>query len=131
MSRPTVLAFNINEESLSKLRFACARAGALVRPVAPEEYALPLGTLCGLTPPLEETPAPVMPFTDEMLLMANFTSPQVNRLLAAMKQLRLHPIALKAVLTPTNVEWDCARLHEELSAERDAFARGEKADHHS
>lgn len=130
MNRPTVLAFNMSEESLSKLRFACARAGALVRPVAPEEYPLPLGALCGLTNPPEEIPAPVEPFADEMLLMASFTAPQVNRLLAAMKQLRIRPVALKAVLTPTNAAWDCARLHAELSAEREAFARGSRADHH-
>lgn len=129
MSKPTVLAFNMSPESLSRLRFACARSGAAVRPVAPEEYALPLGVLCDMTPAPAEAPAPCAAFSDEMLVMAFFTNQQVNRLLASMKQLRLRPVALKAVLTPTNAAWDCAQLHGELMKEREAFAQHRKPVH--
>ncbi len=129
MSKPTVLAFNMSPDALSRLRFACARSGAVVRPVAPQEYALPLGVLCGMTPAPADVPAPGPAFYDEMLVMAFFTGAQVNRLLASMKQLRLRPVALKAVLTPTNAEWPCAQLRDELMKEREALSQHRKPAH--
>ena len=63
-----------------------------------------------------------------MLVMANLSRPQAERLLAALKQARLF-FPLKAVLTLTNAAWDAPRLYLELTAEREAIARQERAPH--
>lgn len=126
---PTILVFNLSAEKLSKLRFTCMRLGVRVQAVEAADWGQPMGTLCGLAP-RGDAPAPEASFTEEMLVMANFTQSLANRLLAGLKQARL-PIGLKAVLTPTNVHWTPVQLHSELSAERAAIAKGKEAEHHA
>lgn len=126
---PMILVFNLSAEKLSKLRFTCMRLGVQVRAVEAADWGQPMGALCGLAP-RSDVPAPETSFSEEMLVMANFTQALANRLLAALKQARL-PIGLKAVLTPTNVHWTPVQLHAELSAERAALAQGKEATHHA
>lgn len=125
---PIILVFNLPSDRLGKLRFTCMRLGIQVRPVEQREYGQTIGSLCGLSAP-SDAPAPEEAFADDMLVMANFTQSLANRLLAALKQARL-PIRLKAVVTPTNVQWTPLQLHSELTAERAAIAQGKEAEHH-
>ncbi|MBQ8653355.1 MAG: DUF3783 domain-containing protein [Clostridia bacterium] len=126
MSRPTLLCVNIPADKLARVRFSAMRLGLLIQTVLPEDVHQPLGALCGLLPRLEDVPAE--PFGGEMLIMANLNRQQAERLLASLKQSRVQ-IPLKAVLTPTNVQWSLVRLHEELTRERAAVLRGETDDH--
>ena len=128
MSRPTVLCVNLPADKLARVRFACMRLSVLVQAVAPADFHQPLGALCGLSPKLPGENVSAEPFTGEMLIMANLNRQQAERLLAALKQSRIH-IPLKAVLTPTNAAWDCVRLHAELSAERAAIENGQPDPH--
>ena len=125
---PTILVFNIPADKLSKLRFTCMRLGIQVRPVDTADYGQTIGALCGMAD-RTDAPAPEETFTEDMLVMANFTQQLANRLLAALKQGRL-PIRLKAVVTPTNAHWNPVELHKELTAERAAIAQGKEAEHH-
>lgn len=125
---PTILVFNIPADKLSKLRFTCMRLGIQVRPVAPSEYGQTIAALCGMAEPTD-VPAPEETFTTDMLVMNGFNQQLANRLLAALKQGRL-PIRLKAVVTPTNAQWNAVELHRELTAERDAIAQHGEAAHH-
>lgn len=129
MSRPTLLCFNVSASKLPKLRMACMSAAVLLQVIPSESFPQPLGALCGLMAPQADLPAPEAPFTGEMLVMANLSRPQAERLLSALRQSKQR-FPLKAVLTPTNVHWDCAKLYQELTAEREAIARGE-TDHHT
>ena len=124
---PMILVFNIPADKLAKLRFTCMRLGVQVRPVEAADYGQSIGTLCGLAD-RTDAPAPEETFTEDMLVMANFTQQLANRLLAALKQARL-PIRLKAVVTPTNALWNPVQLHRELTAEREAIAKGKEAEH--
>jgi len=128
LMKPMILVFNIPADKLAKLRFTCMRLGIQVRPVEAAEYGQPIGALCGMAE-ITDVPAPEETFTEDMLVMANFTTQLANRLLAALKQGRL-PIRLKAVVTPTNAAWNPVQLHKELTAEREAIARGKEAEHH-
>lgn len=125
----TLLAFNFSDARLAKLRFLCLRQGITVQPVNPADFGQTLGALCGLTDKSEE-PAQGEGFSDEMLVMVNLTNQQANRFLTTLKQARFAPVRLKAMLTPTNAEWDCFRLHRELCAERDALAQHQTPVHH-
>ena len=49
MSRPTILAFNLPDARLSRLRFLCMKLGTLVKPVPAEDFNQPLAALAGLT----------------------------------------------------------------------------------
>lgn len=126
--KPMILVFNIPADKLSKLRFTCMRLGVQVCPVEAGDYGQTIGALCGMAE-RTDAPAPQETFTEDMLVMANFTQQLANRLLSALKQGRL-PIRLKAVVTPTNAHWNPVELHKELTAEREAIAQGKEAEHH-
>lgn len=121
--RPTVLCVNLPADKLSRVCFACMRLSLLVKCVEQKDLLQPLGALCGLISAQADVSAPDTPFTGEMLIMVNLNRQQAERLLTALKQAKVH-IPLKAVLTPTNMHWDCIRLHAELTAERTAIETG-------
>lgn len=124
--RPTILTFNLTEGRLSKLRFLCMKLGCAVKPVPEADWGQPLSALCGLS--ARDENAPSAHFDGEMLVFCHMDS-AVDRFLQTAKQLRFQPVALKAILTPTNAAWSPVRLHAELTAERAAILHGEKADH--
>lgn len=123
--RPTILTFNLNENRLSRLRFLCMKLGLLVRPVPAEDFCQPISALCGLSAPVEAAPAEAFP--EEMLIFCHMDNAQVNRFLQTARQMRFAPVALKAVLTPTNAEWTPVQLCAELKDERAAVMKGEAA----
>ena len=126
--KPMVLVFNMAQEHLAKLRFTCLRLGITVKPVEAQDFTQPLGALCGMMD-RQDVPAPEAPFADDMLVMANFSTQLVKQFLAAFRQSRIPNVKVKAVVTPTNVHWDCMKLHDELMKEREAVARQGKAEH--
>ena len=123
--RPTILTFNLNENRLSRLRFLCMKLGLAVRPVPAEDFCQPISALCGLSAPAEASPAEAFP--EEMLIFSHMDNAQVNRFLQTARQMRFAPVALKAVLTPTNAERTPVQLCAELKDERAAVMKGEAA----
>ncbi len=127
MPQPQLLCFHMDEGKLSKIRLCAMRYKIRVRVVTPEEETLALGALCGL-PAQEpvrhgETPA------EEMMVMALFPAGMLDAFLRLMRQMKVPPVALKAVLTQTNSAWDARALCAELMQERDALAKGTRAEH--
>ncbi len=120
--RPTILTFNLNENRLSKLRFLCMKLGVAVKPVPAEDFCQPISALCGLSEPVEASPAEA--FAEEMLIFCHMDNALVNRFLQTAKQMRFAPVALKAILTPTNAEWTPVQLCRELKDERAAVMQG-------
>lgn len=123
--RPTILTFNLNETRLSRLRFLCMKLGLAVRPVPAEDFCQPISALCGLSAPAEAAQAEAFP--EEMLIFCHMDNAQVNRFLQTARQMRFAPVALKAVLTPTNAAWTPVQLCAELKDERAAVMKGEAA----
>ena len=68
-------------------------------------------------------------FEDEMLAMANFPAGMMNTFLGLFRRMGIAPVALKAMLTPTNAAWDSEKLHEELAGEHRAMTSGEGKRH--
>ena len=120
--RPTILTFNFTEARLSKLRFLCMKLGLLVKPVPAEDCCQPISALCGLSDPADAAPAEAFP--EEMLVFCHMDNAAVNRFLQTAKQMRFAPVALKAILTPTNAAWTPAQLCAELKDERAAVMQG-------
>lgn len=120
--KPTILVFNLSEARLSKLRFLCMKLGVAVKPVPAEDFCQPISALCGLSEPVEASPAEA--FAEEMLIFCHMDNALVNRFLQTAKQMRFAPVALKAILTPTNAEWTPVQLCRELKDERAAVMQG-------
>ena len=127
--RPTILTFNLNDARLSKLRFLCMKLGVLVKAVPAEDFAQPIGALCGLSDRADADVPDAFP--EEMLVFCHMDNTAVNRFLQTAKQMRYAPVALKAILTPTNAAWTPVQLCAELKQERAAVMQGETAEHES
>ena len=126
MPRPTILAFNLTDARLAKLRFVCMKLGLLVQVVPPEDFTQPLAALAGLTERVADA-APAEAFADEMLVFCHMTNAQLNRFLQTLKQQRVPAFPLKAILTPTNADWTPIALCAELKEERAAVLSGSQA----
>ena len=129
MKQPVLLMYNLSGDRARAIAMAAMRLKIRVRRVEPGEYGLPLAVLCGLDAAAGEAESRTQPspFEDEMLVMALFPAGMMSAFLQAMRRMGIAPVALKAVLTPTNTAWDSARLREELSREREAILAGESA----
>jgi len=127
--RAKLLAYNVPAPRLSKLRFVCMRLGAAVQEILPEAQGQTLSALVGLTEADASLPAPATPFADEMLVMSGFSPAMMNSLLTAIRQARLKPFRLKAMVTPTNLHWSSLYLHEQLLLEHDAIQAGRTPAH--
>ena len=115
---PLVLFYNLENKKGSALRLLCLKLRIRVRVVKPEEYLMPVGALAGLT---ESVNVPCdQNFQDEMIVMVNFGSKLLNQLLNEMRAMHQPGVALKAVLTPTNMNWNSVQLHEALLREHQA-----------
>ena len=125
MARPMILAFNLTDARLAKLRFLCMKLGTLVKVVPPEDFTQPIAVLAGLA---EGTEAPeAEPFTDEMIMFCHMDNALVNRFIQTARQQRVPAFPLKAILTPTNAAWTPAALCAELKEEREAILRSRQA----
>lgn len=119
-----LLLYNISPARLAKMRVIFLRLGLRAVVVSPESWGKPIGSLLGMETDVQ--PEAGEPFTDEMMIMCNL--PQVNPLLTAMRQQKVS-IALKAMVTETNVHWSSYRLHAELAAEHEALKKNGTAVH--
>ena len=115
-----VLLFNIGGEKRKKLRFLLLRLGLEARDVPPEEFSLPIGTLCGRPVAADAEDGGEAPFTGEMLVMDALSPTQFRGLLDGLRRSRA-AVALKAVVTEHNQLWPAARLYRELTAEHEAM----------
>lgn len=126
--QPILLCYNLKDEKFKKIRLAAMRFKIRLRPVKPEEYGQTLAALCGMEPPAQAAAQP-QPFGDEMLVMAHFPGLLASQFLQSFRRLGISPVALKAVLTPTNCMWDSVQLHNEIAMEHAAMTQGEAAVH--
>jgi len=122
--KPTVLLYRVEETKRNAIGAVCARLQIRLRSVPAEAYGQPLETVLGLSdaalPPEEGG------VSEEMLVMAGFSSPLMDSFLSALRQSRVS-LPLKAALTQTNRHWSGAALYRELCREREAFLQGRAA----
>ena len=120
MAAPIVLCYNLGPERTARIRTLCMIQKLHLRPVEQQEFAEPVGALVGILP-VSGVPMPENPFTDEMLVLCGFSEPALQSFLQGFHKSGIPPVALKAVLTPSNVQWDSQQLWEELRREHTAM----------
>lgn len=118
-----ILLFNIHGDKLRRIRPLALRLGLGCRCVAPEDYSKTLGALCGRADEdASDGAAETLTVGGEMLVMDELSSAQFHGLLDGLRRERA-AVALKAVVTDTNLGWSAARLYRELSAEHEAMEK--------
>ncbi len=124
-----VLLFNFTAEARrKKVRALLFRLGLPGREIPPEDQGQTLAALLEEQAHRPEKGKTEKGFSGEMLVMHGLSPKQFHGLVDGLRaQGLLTP--LKAVTTETNLNWTALRLHEELTAEREALEAGKKAVH--
>ena len=121
-TQPAALLYNFNDpERLRQIRRYLNRQKVKTRIITAPEFLHPLGYLFeipGIQPSSRFNLG--SNFSDEMIVLKDFSSEQLDEFLAFFKENSLPPVALKAVLTPVTMHWDSMKLHEELMREHAA-----------
>ncbi|HIX99090.1 DUF3783 domain-containing protein [Faecalicatena contorta] len=123
-ARGSVLLYNFTDKARTdKVKFIFVLMGIKIRSVAKEDYLQPIGALSGVTR-IERTEEVYEGegFEEEMLVICNLTDAQMNQMLAYFRKEGIQ-IALKAALTPTNMNWSSVELHDELVREHEAVQK--------
>lgn len=115
---PTVLCYALSDARFAAIAALCHTRGCAPRRVAPQDHGRPIGALLGF--PLPASAGGGGAVLDEMLVLCGFTPDRLDDFLAAFPAQNVPAVALKAVLTPTNVSWTGAALYAELLRERQA-----------
>ena len=126
MKPPVLLTYNLHGERAAKIRMAAMRFRVRLRAVERREYARPLAELVENGPDGDWNGKA---FDEEMLVMAHFPPALVQAFLQGLRRAGVRPGGLKAVLTPTNAQWDSRALHTELCREREAISQGAASVH--
>lgn len=122
MAAPVLLAYNLENQQKLKLLFTCAQLKIGFISVPRADYAQPIAALAGVRA-RDEGVYEGEGFSDEMLVMANFTNNLFQAFMNALKRSHGATPALKAVMTPTNAEWDSLKLHAEILKEHEEMHR--------
>ena len=126
MKPPVLLTYNLRGERAAKTRRVAMRFRVRLREVERREYARPLVELVESGPEGDwEGDA----FDEEMLVMAHFPPALMQAYLQGLRRAGVRPGGLKAMLTPTNAQWDSRALHAELCKEREAISHGAASVH--
>lgn len=117
--KPTVLLFNFNDQVRSnKATVALMPLGFRLKKIKKEDYLQPIGYLAGkedIKPTDEIYTGEEL--DDEMLVMVNLSSTQIDQLILGLKKSGVGRINYKAVLTETNQHWTTRELYDELKQE--------------
>lgn len=119
-----VLMFNIEKSKAVKIKMLCRKFFMEATEVSKEDFGCKISYLLGITDDREGAENSV--FTEEMLYFADVNGGLFSIFLDRLRRQRLS-VALKAVKTETNVHFTAYELFKEISAEREAIARGESA----
>ncbi|MBR1931323.1 MAG: DUF3783 domain-containing protein [Lachnospiraceae bacterium] len=120
-----ILFFSLERKKASRIQEVCSSLGIQTKTVSGNQYDCSLGYLAGIAGvPAHgqddgdtfQSPL-LLPVMTEMMVFSGITSEELDTFLDAYRAAGIPPIALKAILTPTNVFWSAKKLYRELQAE--------------
>ena len=117
-----LLAFHFNETDLFKLRQLTATLKIHLEVVETIDYMQTLDALVS-----DKKNPLAAPFTgdipeENLLLLCDFTEKRMDKLLLSLRKSQI-PVDYKAILTPTNRQWNVMRLLLEMRVEKSAYER--------
>ena len=100
-----VLLYNFSGERLSGVKRALIPLKAIAKEVEKAAYGEKLGCLVGAEG-YAPTGAAAEDFAEELLVMSGFDGNDIEQLIHGLRKYGVGRVALKAVITPTNIDWN-------------------------
>ena len=117
-----ILLFNMNKDRQLSIEKLCRSLSIKTSFIKSSYYSQSLGYLAGINGfPRNSNSYTGNELESEMLIFSGMDSELTDRFLSAFKESELPPIALKAVVTPTNIFWTPVMLYQELKKEHNRF----------
>lgn len=118
------LFYNFSEERMRKAKLALLPLKIRTKSVGKSEFNQPLGFLAGIKG-IEPSKTEFYgeDFDEEMIVMHNFTSKSIDNLIRALNKCGVGRVPLKAVITPTNKDWNSVQLFKAVKADSDEMTR--------
>lgn len=122
--REIALFYNFSDDRLRKAKFALLPLKISVKAVPIADFNQPLGYLVGVKG-VEKVEGEYNgnEFTEEMIVMHNFTSVKIDMLIKALAKSGVGRVPLKAVVTPINKDWDSISLYKAVKADHEEMSR--------
>ena len=116
-----ILLYNIKDKKRAMdIRRVLMPLKIRIKTISPDEFAHPIGYLLGLSGyEASDAPAQDYFFEDEMMIMAGFTSYDIDQLIRGFHKRIIQGIPLKAIVTPHNQEWRSFKLYGDLKKEHE------------
>lgn len=118
-----VLLYNFSEERLQGVKRALVPLKALAKEIPSEQFGQKLGFLIGAEGYEADMNPEAEPFSDEMLVMYGFDSGDIDMLLRSLRKYGVGRVALKAVITPTNIDWNSSELFFAVKADHEEMQK--------
>ena len=118
-----ILAYNFNDDRLSMLKKAAAPLKLIVMPVQKSDRYKKIGELIGKEGYSSEDNGEALDFEDEMIVMSGFNSADIDMLLMSMRKHGMGRIALKAVVTAANIDWNSYNLYRAVKEDHEAMTK--------
>lgn len=122
----TVLLYNFSGERLSQVKMAVTLSKAASRIVEKESFCQTLGYLIGAQGYEECKNSECEDFGDELLVMSGFDSGDIDTLIKALRKCGAGRVALKAIVTPTNIDWNGVQLYKAVKEDHEKMNGGRK-----
>ena len=119
-----VWMYNIEGAKAIKIKNLCRKLYISVREVPREEFGVKISALLGISD--DSQAKPDSDFDEEMLFLSDFQGAMLDIFLTQLRRQKT-AVALKAVRTESNVEFTSYELFKEISAEREALSKTQKA----
>lgn len=124
MNHKKILLFRVGTEKQKKIKEIAGKKDIQVFLVPLKYYEEEIGALAGVMGMKIHGKQYAGPeFPAEMMIFSGLDSDQLDEFLKSYRDARIEPIGLKAVLTPSNVQWTPLQLQQELRKEHMEFQR--------
>lgn len=121
-NRKKVLLFHVKKEKGEQIRALCRDFEMDAVTVDSRRYLEPLGVIAGIQGiPHSGKIYQGEDFPMEMMVFSGTPQELLDAFLKKYRERSIEPIALKAIITPTNIFWNARQLYEELAREHMSF----------
>ena len=122
-----VLVYNFSGERLSGVKRSLAPMKVIVKEVDKASFGEKIGCLIGAEG-YAPTGAAAEDFEEELLVMSGFNRTDIERLIIALRKNGVGRVALKAIVTNTNIDWNGHELYHAVKADHEEMQKRRAAE---
>lgn len=115
-----VLLYNFSTERLQGVKRALVPLKALAKEIPGDQFGMKLGYLIGAEGFEADVSSEAETFSEELLVMYGFDRNDIDMLIQALRKYGVGRVDLKAIVTPTNINWNGSELYSAVKADHDA-----------